>query len=319
MNLDNEVFYHNSVVLNTELMTAADFIFDSIIDFINVTYFQSYSESKIFKSYYLLSVGVERLQKVILTMTYNCIGNEEKDKFENRILKALHKHNHEILSELLQEYTGIDNKFSKEDNKLLSKLMSFYNKQRYIKYNENTDIDDIYKFHLGYRYIINNQNDDFRKKTLEIISCLESILTSYFKMLGELQKRTRNYLGECGSDTKLFIIKNISKNLRNYFKLFYLGKYEFQKFINGNSNLKPEYLGYYYESYIDIDTFYNGNGNFLIDWMLTYYMNLNNLELVGDDYVFFYNGDEDFAYKNRMTRKLVEFYEARNPIADYYL
>ena len=225
MELDNDIFYHNSIVLNTELMIAADFIFDSIIDFINVTYFQSYSESKIFKSYYLLSVGIERLQKVILSMTFNCIENEDREKYEDRISKALYKHNHEDLSRLLQEYTGIDNKFSKEDNKLLSKLMLFYNKQRYSKYDDDTDIDDIYKFHLGYKYIINNYNEDFKKKTIDIITCLERILTSYFKMLEELQKSTRNYLGECGSDTKLFVIKNVSKNLRNYFKLLYLGKY----------------------------------------------------------------------------------------------
>ncbi|WP_296113923.1 hypothetical protein [uncultured Anaerococcus sp.] len=141
MILDDDVFYHNSVVLNSELMIAADFI--------NVTYFQSYSESKIFKSYYLLSVGIERLQKVILSMTFNCIDNDNKEDYEDRIQKALYKHNHEDLSRLIQEYTGIDNKFSKEDNKFLSKLMLFYNKQRYSKYNDDTDIDDIYKFHLG--------------------------------------------------------------------------------------------------------------------------------------------------------------------------
>lgn len=53
--------------------------------------------------------------------------------------------------------------------------------------------------------------------------------------------------------------------------------------------------------------------------MINYYINLNNLEFAGDDYVFFYNGEDDFKYKNRMTRKLVEFYAKRNQIADYYL
>ncbi|WP_296113925.1 hypothetical protein [uncultured Anaerococcus sp.] len=138
-------------------------------------------------------------------------------------------------------------------------------------------------------------------------------------MLKKLQERTENYLGECGSDTKLYIIKNLSKNLRNYFKLLHLGRYEYQNFINDNSDLDPRYVGFCDESYLDIDTFYNGNGIFLVDWMLNYYINLNDLELRGDDYVFFYNGEKDFKHTNRMTRKLVEFYEDRNSVADYYL
>ena len=59
-------FFHYSVVLNTEFMTAADFLFDGLESMIYVTYFQSYSESKIFKSYYQIAVGIERIQKIIL-------------------------------------------------------------------------------------------------------------------------------------------------------------------------------------------------------------------------------------------------------------
>ena len=35
-------FFHYSVVLNTEFMTAADFLFDGLESMIYVTYFQSY-------------------------------------------------------------------------------------------------------------------------------------------------------------------------------------------------------------------------------------------------------------------------------------
>ena len=76
-------FFHYSVVLNTEFMTAADFLFDGLESMIYVTYFQSYSESKIFKAYYQIAVGIERIQKIILNLAYSF--SNIKSNFENSI------------------------------------------------------------------------------------------------------------------------------------------------------------------------------------------------------------------------------------------
>lgn len=100
-------FFHYSVVLNTEFMTAADFLFDGLESMIYVTYFQSYSESKIFKSYYQIAVGIERIQKIILNLAYDQLEGDKKQEFSSQINNAFYGHNHEQLNNLLIQYMKI--------------------------------------------------------------------------------------------------------------------------------------------------------------------------------------------------------------------
>lgn len=308
----DDLFFHSSVVMNTELMISADFIFDGLKKLTNVTYFQSNSESKIFTSYYLLSVGIERLQKVILSLAYNYIENGQKDKYKTRIEKAFYGHNHEELNNLLKEYTGINNKFNKQDNKFISQLMEFYNKHRYSKYSEETDVDSIYQFHSGHL----NEAFIYDKSLTEIMNrifeSVQRILTSYFKTLQELQQKVTNFLGESTTDTKLFTIINYSKNLKKYFKLFYISKIEYVKYMSDLSDLD----GFHYKNMVEIDAFFDGNGEYAVDWLIESYLTKNNLEYTSD---IFYNGDEEFNRKNKITDDIINYYEKRNlDIANFF-
>ena len=212
-------FFHYSVVLNTEFMTAADFLFDGLESMIYVTYFQSYSESKIFKAYYQIAVGIERIQKIILNLAYNQLQGDKKQEFSSQIDKALYGHNHEQLNNLLIQYMEIKTKLQKQENKFLSKLMEFYSTHRYSKFKEM----DTEKFH----YRLN-----------EIFNSVEKILSFYFDILDIIQSKVRNYLGEAGTDTKLFVIYNYSNVLKNFFKLFILAKLDYR---NRDSDYCPLY------------------------------------------------------------------------------
>lgn len=301
-------FYHSSIVLNSELYIAGEFIFDGLNKLVNVTNHQSNSEPKIFISYYLISVGIERLQKVILNLSYNYIENEDYEIYSEKIKKALYSHNHENLNNLIREYTKIDYKFLKEDNKLISKLMEFYNNERYSKFDSKTAHDSIYQFDTGKQFEPSKYNLYFYEILERFFSSIERILTTYFSLLEKLQENLNNHLGECTSDTKLFILKYYSRNLRKYFVLYKYAKYEYNNTKFGNLNKTPFLIGNH-TLLSEIDTFFDGNGQYLVDWLIQVYLMTNYFD--DDEIIPFYNEAEDFKEKNKITDEILEYYSKR--------
>ncbi|CDR61972.1 hypothetical protein [Staphylococcus schweitzeri] len=306
-NIEKKI-YHSSIVLNTELYTAGEFLFDGLNKLINVSNYQSNSEPKIFMAYYLISVGIERLQKVILTLSYNYIENEDYKIYSKKVKKALYSHNHENLNNMIREYTKIDYKFSKDDNKLISKLMDFYNNERYSKFDSKTAHDTIYQFHTGHQFKPFKQDLSFYEILERIFSSIERILTTYFDLLEKLQENMNNYIGECSSDTKIFVLKNYSRNLKKYFTLFKYAKYEFNNTKFGNGGKTPFLLDGHTQL-SEIDSFFDGNGQFLVDWLIQVY--LTKYYSHDDEIIPFYNEDEGFKENNKITDEIIEYYSNR--------
>lgn len=301
-------FYHSSIVLNTELYIAGEFIFDGLNKLINVTNNQSNSEPKIFMSYYLISVGIERLQKVILNLAYNYIENEDYEIYSEKIKKALYSHNHENLNKLIREYTKIDYKFLKEDNKLLSKLMEFYNNERYSKFDSKTTHDSTYQFHTGHQFKPFKYDLSFHEILERFFFSIERILTTYFDILEKLQENMNNHLGESTSDTKIFVVKNYSRNLKKYFTLYKYAKYEYNNTKFGNGDKTP-FLTDNHTLLSEIDTYFDGNGQYLVDWLIQVY--LFKYYSHDNEIIPFYNGAEDFKEKNKITDEIIEYYSKR--------
>lgn len=312
------VFYHNSIVLNTELQISADFIFDGLNSFINLTYNQSHSESKIFGAFYSLSVGIERLQKVILSLAYNVTANDKKDEYSKRINKAFYGHNHQSLANVLEDYTGIKNYFSKEQNKFLEKLMTFYKDERYSKYHQGTHYDSMIIFYTGEQIMPFQYNEKYFDALDSIFSNIQSILYFYYSMIEQLQKGIKNFLGETGSDTKLFTLQYYSLNLKNYFQLFNYAWYEFIYSKSDNPHLGLKQLplkNTFFDSHhllVKSDFLYNGNGEYAVNWLVEYYTCQKNIEWASKNYEIFYNKKENFNSMNKMTHEILEYYKERH-------
>ena len=303
-------YFHYSVVLNTEFMTAADFLFDGLESMIYVTYFQSYSESKIFKSYYQIAVGIERIQKIILNLAYNQLEGDKKQEFSSQINKAFYGHNHEQLNNLLIQYMGIKTKLQKQENRFLSQLMEFYSTHRYSKFQKDTELTSLFKFHTGESFQMNTEK--FHVRLNEIFDSVEKILSFYFDILDIIQSKVQNYLGEVGVDAKLFVIYNFSNVLKSFFKLFILAKLEYR---NRASDFCPLYTPAE-KSLSSIDIYFGGNGSNVIYGLFDYYYrtvesrNWQDFDIP----LPFRNGDKK-KLKSQLSElaKIISYYENRNP------
>ena len=306
---DDDFFYY-SVVLNTEFMTAADFLFDGLESMIYVTYFQSYSESKIFKAYYQIAVGIERIQKIILNLAYNQLGGDKKQEFSSQINKAFYGHNHEQLNNLLIQYMEIKTKLQKQENSFLSQLMEFYSTYRYSKFQKYTELTSLFKFHIGESFQMNTEKFHYRLN--EIFDSVEKILSFYFDILDIIQSKVRNYLGEAGTDTKLFVIYNYSNVLKSFFKLFILAKLEYR---NRTSDFCPIYTPVE-KSLSNIDVYFGGNGaNVIYGLFDCYYRNVESRDWQDFDSPLPYRNGDNKKLKSQLNElaKIIAYYERRNP------
>lgn len=303
-------FFHYSVVLNTEFMTAADFLFDGLESMIYVTYFQSYSESKIFKAYYQIAVGIERIQKIILNLAYNKLEGNKKQEFSSQIDKAFKGHNHEQLNNLLIQYMEVKTKLQKQENRFLSQLMEFYSTHRYSKFKKDTELTSLFKFHTGESFQMNTEKFHYRLN--EIFDSVEKILSFYFDILEIIQSKVRNYLGETGTDTKLFVIYNYSNVLKSFFKLFILAKLEYR---NRTSDFCPRYAPAE-KSLSNIDVYFGGNGaNVIYGLFDCYYRNVESRDWQDFDSPLPYRNGDNMKLKSQLNElaKIIAYYERRNP------
>ena len=76
MYFDNKQSYL-SLQLNSELHVAGEFIYDACLGIYNLVGEVRHSESELFTILYFASVGIERLQKIILVMKNS--PNSEED------------------------------------------------------------------------------------------------------------------------------------------------------------------------------------------------------------------------------------------------
>lgn len=124
MKKDRE-FFKESVVMANELDVAGEFIYAALDKLNRMNNFDNVGDT--FFYLYHLAVGIERVQKILLVI----INDVERDKVEV-FLDGIKSHNHAMLHSKIKEKVKIS--FSKEQNDLLGLLSSFYNSERYTRF-----------------------------------------------------------------------------------------------------------------------------------------------------------------------------------------
>ena len=125
MDRGNELF-KESVVMANELDVAGEFIYAAIDKFNKMNNFVQMGDNFFFL--YHLAVGIERVQKILLVIINDVERNEIGD-----FLEKIKSHNHMMLHGKIKEKVNIS--FSKEQNDLLNLLSTFYNGERYSRFN----------------------------------------------------------------------------------------------------------------------------------------------------------------------------------------
>jgi hypothetical protein len=125
----NENEFWQNFSLGAELDISGKFIYNGLRAFDQLDNF--IDPSDIFEVLYNLSVGIERLQKIVIILTeYDATGNIEEFN------KSLISHSHQNLMERIQNNQTVN--LSSIHNKFIALLTQFYKSMRYDRYSINT-------------------------------------------------------------------------------------------------------------------------------------------------------------------------------------
>ena len=217
------ICYHKNFNMSNELDVAGTFIYEGIKQLGRIEVFSV--ESEVFFFLYTISVGIERLQKILLVLLEDMNYNNFKE-FE----KSLNTHYHHSLNDRIKNKCNVN--FSERENGFFEVLDKFYYKCRYgrfeLTYEEYSEIELINDYitkHFGrnveFKYSFWNDkivnNDKIKDYFGRVIG---SISKKYYSEIKKASYKLNIYTYELRTDSpaqKLFLSKfsNNSFHMQN--------------------------------------------------------------------------------------------------------
>lgn len=195
--------YKNFNMVN-ELDIAGEFIYDGI-QVLNQMKSIS-SGASIFSFLYHVSVGIERLQKIIIVLFEDITLENYKD-FEESLIS----HSHGYLHERISKKVNLD--LNSRENEFLTLLCAFYNHSRYNRFNLNASIN--HEKELLEQYILKYVNEKSISRSISSCDILVNnkikdlfgkvvgrISSKYYKVLRDVADEKGTYTYELRSDSK---------------------------------------------------------------------------------------------------------------------
>lgn len=180
--LNDKDFFWKNFRLGTELQNSGTFIYNGIFHLENIKYFRF--EEECFEFLYTISVGIERLEKILIIL----IEHDKKDILQEKFDKSLITHNHVELLKRIKTERQLN--LGKTHTKFLELLANFYKSVRYERFN----ISSVHK-----------PSQDKERLVEFIISELKVELTIGPTPFLENTEQVKNFLGK--------LIKKISISL----------------------------------------------------------------------------------------------------------
>lgn len=181
----DKIWNYKNFNMGTKLDIAGEFIYDGIHTLNQMDVIDQ--DSMLFSFLYHISVGIERMQKIIITLFEN-VTLENYEEFE----KSLITHSHSELSERIGKSTKLQ--LTSRENDFLQLLAVFYKAARYHRFNigsqtskEQKMITDYIKKHLSsdkiqYHFITNK------------ILITDEVKSLFGKVIGSLSKKYYNLI-----------------------------------------------------------------------------------------------------------------------------
>lgn len=193
--------------MGRELEIAGGFIYESAVRMNQLSYIGNHFELNAIL--YNGSVGVERLQKILLCMYINSPEDLENPK------KCLLEHNHTSLNHEIQKQTEIN--FNKNEESLFALFEKYYREFRYaeyrLNYNEQIMCQEFIVFinkHIGTHLSLTN---------ISIASDYKKMKSFYINLLGEIALKHYRKIQDKMYELKLFTCELHS--FSNAIKVFY--------------------------------------------------------------------------------------------------
>lgn len=219
----DKLWYYKNFNMVTELDIAGEFIYDGIHALNQMKDLDEVAQ--LFSFLYHISVGLERLQKIVLVLIEN-VTEDNIDAFEKR----LKTHSHIHLSERISRTHKTS--FGPRENNFLQLLSTFYNSARYNRFSfpvqsskENVLVADYIKKYLAPQKIQNHfitstilVTDDVKELFGRVVG---SITKQYYKKIQEgcQQNKTFSYELRYNSKAENVFLSQHRKNSLQDMKL----------------------------------------------------------------------------------------------------
>lgn len=200
----NQLWAYKNFNMGHELDISGEFIYDGIEALNEMICIEE--SSPLFSFLYHTSVGIERLQKIIIVL-FEDINFDEYEEFE----KSLITHSHQDLHSRIKRSAQIE--FNNRENDFLMLSTNFYKSARYNRFNINTSeckeanlFVEFVKKHLKpeeieYHFISRKVMVNERVKSL-VGRTLGSIANKYYSLIREGANKNGTYTYELLADSK---------------------------------------------------------------------------------------------------------------------
>lgn len=217
---DNTVWRYKNFNMVNELDIAGEFIYDGVQTLNEMACIEE--GAALFSFLYHASVGIERLQKIVLVLCEN-ITADRYEEFE----KSLITHSHSELSERIAKY--MPNKLNSRENDFLQVLTVFYKRARYNRF--GITVSECEEEKLLSNYIKKYLQEDkiqcnfftgkiiVNKNIRELIGrVIGNLSKKYYNFLKEKARENNTYSYELRVNSKaekVFLSKNRKNSLQD--------------------------------------------------------------------------------------------------------
>ncbi|MCB4972100.1 hypothetical protein LGW90_07950 [Streptococcus mutans] len=201
-------WYYKNFNMVSELDISGEFIYTGLSIVNNMSNITPEMPTKLFLALYNISVGIERLQKIILVLWEFNEDNSIEDFSE-----SIKIHNHVELHNKIEKAIAIDKKtnFSKQERQFIELLKEFYSNARYDRFSE---VGNNWEYELISKFFSNNQisyetsvsdsrviliNSSIRELIGRVLS---KIVKKYYLLVEEGSSKSGTYSYELRNDSK---------------------------------------------------------------------------------------------------------------------
>lgn len=185
----NPIKSYKNFNMGTEIDIAGIFIYNGIKELDSME--SLYYESEVFSFLYPISVGIERLQKVLIVLGEN-ISEEEVEEFE----KSLITHSHQDLQNRIKKH--VDIKFNAKQNSFLQVLNNFYKNCRYERFNVRG------RYNLEKRILIDYIKNNLSNKTIDEYWLDNEIKEFLGRIIGSIARNYYDNIYKLASNQNLY-------------------------------------------------------------------------------------------------------------------
>ena len=163
-----DAFMQKSIALNRELDTAGTFLYKAMKQFCSIEYFDSHSGAFMF--FYFASVGLERLQKVLLIL----LANPNKKNYSH-FVESIKTHSHAKLHEMIEFWLLNPNAKQHDWQAFLKNL-----KDRDKMYSKNKSFEEQETLRKKLEDEIKGWEKELEERTLVLLTPKDKLSLNYF-------------------------------------------------------------------------------------------------------------------------------------------